>query len=89
MKTPLIHKLVSTLRRWHRRRLAIRELKALDDRLLKDIGLRRCEIESVVEMNSWALRRPQGPTARLSVKRCCKAQGASQVGANDEFRLAA
>ncbi len=89
MKTPPIRRLLSTVRRWRRRKAAIRELKTLDDRLLKDIGLRRYEIESVVEMNSWALRRPQGPTARLSVKRCCKAQGASQVGANDESRLAA
>jgi uncharacterized protein YjiS (DUF1127 family) len=29
-------------------RRAIAELEALDDRMLKDIGIRRCEIESIV-----------------------------------------
>ncbi|TCT11815.1 uncharacterized protein YjiS (DUF1127 family) [Tepidamorphus gemmatus] len=33
------------LRRWHRRRVTIHRLQALDDVLLKDIGLSRGQIE--------------------------------------------
>jgi len=35
----------SRIRRGHRRRLAIMELRALDDRSLRDIGISRCDIE--------------------------------------------
>ena len=41
--------LVSRLGLWRRRRAAIRELEALDDRLLDDIGLRRPEIREAVQ----------------------------------------
>jgi uncharacterized protein YjiS (DUF1127 family) len=37
-----------TLRRWGRHRNAIAALQALDGRMLKDIGIERSEIESVV-----------------------------------------
>ncbi len=33
--------LVDKLRAWHERRVAIRRLRAIDDHILKDIGLRR------------------------------------------------
>jgi uncharacterized protein YjiS (DUF1127 family) len=34
--------------RWHDRRKAIGALAGLDDRMLRDIGLARCEIEAAV-----------------------------------------
>ncbi len=34
--------------RWQRQRLARRELMALDDHMLEDVGLRRWEIDAVV-----------------------------------------
>ena len=36
------------LRQWRNRQVAIRELSALDDRLLRDIGIARGEIGSIV-----------------------------------------
>jgi uncharacterized protein YjiS (DUF1127 family) len=38
-----------SLRRWRTRRLAIRELSTLNDRLLADIGIERAEIDAVVD----------------------------------------
>ena len=35
--------------RWHQRRIAIRQLMALDDRTLKDIGFCRGDIHSVAD----------------------------------------
>ena len=89
MKTPLIHKLVSTLRRWHRRRLAIRELMALDDRMLDDIGVRRDDIHRAVD---GLLRSAPRPATRATVsrERTATAQGVAQVTASDdESKLAA
>ncbi len=39
----------ASLARWHKRRIAIRQLVALDDHILKDIGIRRGDIHSVAE----------------------------------------
>ncbi len=41
------------LQRSHRRRVGYRELMALDDRLLRDIGLRRDQIPAAVEESLW------------------------------------
>ena len=38
-----------SLRLWRRRRVALRELQSLDDRMLKDIGVPRGQIFHVVE----------------------------------------
>ena len=44
--------------RWHRRRVTVRELWALDDRTLRDIGVRREDIYSVAdEIHSGASKR--------------------------------
>ncbi len=37
----------ASVARWHKRRIAIRQLMALDDHILKDIGIRRDDIRSV------------------------------------------
>lgn len=51
--------LIARLRSWFRRRAAIRELEALDDRILADIGLQRGRIrEAVARAASEALGRP-------------------------------
>lgn len=62
-------KLFAKIRRWHARRSAIAALAALDDRLLKDIGLRRSEIRRVVDSQLGALTAPPaepGPAAAPS-----------------------
>ena len=46
-----------SLRLAHRRRVAVAQLGALDDRMLRDIGLRRSEIVSAVYRLSLARRR--------------------------------
>ena len=52
-------------RAWRRRRIAAAELHALDDRELKDAGLRRCEIESVLHFGQGGdpTRLPRGSSA--------------------------
>ena len=49
MKIDLLRRLFLTYWRWRQRRETLRQLQALDDRMLKDIGLNRTELMSVVE----------------------------------------
>jgi len=47
--TGALRNTAQAVRTWNKRRLAIRELHALSDRQLADIGLIRGDIESVVD----------------------------------------
>lgn len=50
-------KLFALIRRWHARRSAIAALAALDDRMLKDIGLHRGAIRRLVDDQLAAQKR--------------------------------
>ena len=57
---------------WLERRRAIRELSALDDRTLRDIGLNRAEIEAAVE--GGGPQRATGPVVPASLRKPRAAQ---------------
>lgn len=57
-----ILKIVAGFRRWRQRRQAIAEMNRLDDRILKDMGLSRSQIHSVV--HGLDDPRPLSPTSR-------------------------
>jgi uncharacterized protein YjiS (DUF1127 family) len=47
------HRVASTLREWRRRSRERAELAALDDRMLKDIGLTRADAEFLANRPFW------------------------------------
>ncbi len=58
-----VSRLGQALSAWHRRRAAVRELSALSDHTLKDIGLHRGEIRSVVHEMTRAAESAKGPVS--------------------------
>ncbi len=49
MTVRLFQLFLSTIRRWRVRKQSIRQLMRIDDRLLRDIGLEREDISSVID----------------------------------------
>jgi uncharacterized protein YjiS (DUF1127 family) len=49
----LIRALLARLRYWHRRSIQRAELAALDDRMLKDIGLTRADVQREINKPFW------------------------------------
>jgi uncharacterized protein YjiS (DUF1127 family) len=47
------HRIIATLREWHRRARERAELSSLDDRTLKDIGLTRADAEFLANKPFW------------------------------------
>ena len=74
------------LQRWHRRRVTYRELMALDDRLLRDIGLRRDQIPAAVE-GLW--RNESNPVAKRQAYVATVAGRPSDAANDDRPDLAA
>ncbi len=72
---------VDAFRRWRERRATVAALSALDDRMLKDIGVRRDDIYSVVEELYYPLP-PVGTTRPAS--QIVSTQSASSDAANDD-----
>jgi uncharacterized protein YjiS (DUF1127 family) len=87
MKT-LVYKFVTAAQHWHRRQIAIRELAALSNGTLRDIGLHRSELGSMAtELSSPAPTRLHAMTQSTAIMGM---QDTVQHAVNDEhFETAA
>ncbi len=74
------------LQRWHLRRVGYRALMALDDRLLRDIGLRRDQIPAAV---AGLLRNESNPVAKPQAYVATVAGRPSDAANDDRPDLAA
>ncbi len=63
MRLDLLQKALQSLRKRRLRRAIIRDLSALDDRLLRDIGIERRDIRAVAEGVSRTAQPPAAETA--------------------------
>jgi uncharacterized protein YjiS (DUF1127 family) len=52
-ETRLVLRVLATAFKWHERARQRRELQALDERMLKDIGLTRLDVEREVSKHFW------------------------------------
>ena len=52
----LLRRVISVVKGELEARRAARELSELDDRMLRDIGISRCDIQRIVRQNSYARR---------------------------------
>ncbi len=72
--------IAGTITKWHKRNKAIRELSALSDHLLKDIGISRSEIRGVVFDVDAMLTAPEPRRARTPFVLPSWATGGSHLG---------
>ncbi len=79
--------LAKAIVRAHKRRATIRDLMALDDRTLKDIGVRRDDIYSVVEELYYPL--PPVGTTRPASQIVSTQSGSADAANDDKFESAA
>ncbi|MFQ6021797.1 MAG: DUF1127 domain-containing protein [Acidiferrobacterales bacterium] len=79
----VLYQFFAAWRRWHRRRVAIRELMALPNWVLKDIGVLRAEIPAVVEAQLATLdaAAPTVPAGADTPKTEPTTQGANKAAA--------
>ncbi len=77
---------VNAVRTWHTRHAAIGELSRLNDHLLKDIGIHRGEIRTVVDR---MLSRPQAREHRPALRAVTATDRARPAANDNEYTKAA